>query len=58
MITLEEAATKFGYSYAGLLNRLKASGIKGSTVKGRGRALFFQLSELSAVCANKGRHIK
>lgn len=58
LISLEEAAAKFSYGYAGLAARLRAAGIKGEKQDGRGRTLFFKLSEVEAECAKKGSHRK
>lgn len=58
LITLEEAAKEFGYSYGGMVLRLKNAGLDGVRVQGKGKAKFFSRAKVEELCASKGRHLK
>lgn len=58
LITAEEAATEFSYSYAGLLNRLNQAGIEGMRISGKGRTKFYSRSRVAEVCGSKGKHVR
>ena len=57
-ITAEAAAKKFGYSYVGLLNRLRMAGVEGERLPGQGRTKHYPLKQVEAACGAKGKHAR
>lgn len=57
LITVEEDLMAFPYSYVGLLNRLKALGIDGVRIPGKGLTKFYPRDRVVAACSVKGKHL-
>lgn len=56
MLSVEEAAPKFGYTEASMAAKLRKAGVKGVTKPGHRRTLFYPLPVLQAHCGVKGKH--